>query len=382
MYKGDKKGVMLRRVITLFLVICIGVLGGTGLRQNQNISYAAETNRGMFISNQQDITDTSREGDGTVTGSAVTGWVWENEVWHHYDNGNIIEEPEGWYQINEKYYYLKEDGTPVEKSEGFYYIQNKWNYLNANGEKINKSAGWYKISKKWYYIKETGEYYTGWQTISGKKYYFGSKGILKNGWIKVKKNQYYQTKAKGIHKSAVIKDSSDGRYYFVDENGKRIDNKLTKHLVRVYRACTTESMTREQKLYAMYMYLATPSTKNRNFKYERRYDDYKYVGKKGWTADYAYQMLSSGRGNCYRFACCFGYFAKMLGYDSYVNAGQCHALRGGYTPHCWVEIRMNGKTYVYDPELQFAGSAKNLYKKTYSTYPISIKKGRTYKIKF
>lgn len=403
MYKREKTGVILRQVIILFVVIGAGLLGSISIREN--ISYAAETNHGLYVNAQKDIADTGSEGDGTVTGSAITGWVQDNEVWHYYDNGTITEKPEGWYQINEKYYYLmkdgtrvekekdwyriagkyyylKKDGTHVKKSEGFYYIKNKWCYLNAKGNKVKKPTGWYKISKKWYYMKETGKYYSGWQEISGRKYYFGSKGMLKNGWIKVNKSQYYQTKAKGIYKTAVIKDSSDGEYYFVNENGKRIDNKLTKYLVKVYRACTTESMTKEKKLYAMYMYLATPKGRNKHFQYERRYDDYKYVGKSGWTADYAYQMLSSGKGNCYRFACCFGYFAKMLGYDSYVNAGQCRSRRGNYVPHCWTEIRMNGRTYVYDSELQFAGSASNLYKKTYSTFPITIKKGKTYKIKF
>lgn len=72
----------------------------------------------------------------------------------------------------------------------------------------------------------------------------------------------------------------------------------------------------------------------------------------------------------------------MLGYDSYVQAGQCSARRGGYTPHSWVEIKMDGTTYVFDPELQFAGGAPDLYKKTYSTYPITVKKGKSYKIKF
>lgn len=384
----ERRGDVVRKAIMLFAFLLVVELQvSTGRGNGKEVSYAAEVNNSMCRNAQENILETLSEVDtvttgAAVTGTAVTGWVQEDQKWHYYENGILQEKESGWYEIENKYYYLKEDGSCVEKEKGFYYICNKWCYLSNDGERLSKATGWYKISKNWYYIKSNGSYYSKWKTISGKKYYFGNKGILTNGWIKVGKKQYYQTKKNGLYKNAVIKDSSDGKYYFVDENGKKIDNKLTRYLVKVYRKCTTEGMTKEKKLYAMYMYLATPSSSNKHFRYERRYDDYKYIGRSGWTSDYAYQMLSTGRGNCYRFACCFGYFAKMLGYDSYVQVGKCTSTRGGYTPHSWVEIKMNGGTYVFDPELQFAGAASNLYKKTYSTYPITIIKGKSYKIKF
>lgn len=382
----ERRGNIVRKVILLFAILLVAGLR-FGIGNDRKVSYAAEADTGMKRHVQENILTISSEIDTVTTGSAVTsaaatGWVQEDQQWHYYEDGIVQEKEAGWYEIENKYYYLKKDGSRVEKEKGFYYINKKWYYLSDEGKRLSKAANWYKVSKEWYYIKKNGSYYSGWKTMNGKKYYFGDKGVLTNGWIKVGKKQYYQTKKNGLYKNAVIKDPSNGKYYFVDENGKKIDNKLTRYLVKAYRECTTEAMTKEKKLYALYMYLATPSSRNKHFRYERRYDDYKYIGRSGWTSDYAYQILSTGRGNCYRFACCFGYFAKMLGYDSYVQAGQCSARRGGYTPHSWVEIKMNGKLYVFDPELQFAGSASNLYKKTYSTYPISIKKGKSYKIKF
>lgn len=389
--RENRRSVVKKAGTLLAMVMAAGLIGGS-VGGDYNVSYAAEIDTGMYEHAQDVLLTTSVEGPevtsgGAVTGSgvtgtSVTGWVQEDEKWHYYKEGTLQEKKAGWYKIKNKYYYLKADGSRVEKEKGFYYIGNKWCYLSNSGEKLSKSTGWYKVSKKWYYIKSNGSYYSGWKKISGKKYYFGSKGVCTNGWVKVGKTKYYQTKEKGLYKNAVLKDSSNGKYYYVNENGKRIDNKITKQLVKVYRACTKDSMSKEQKLYAMYMYLATPKTKNKHFRYKRRYDDYKYIGKSGWTADYAYQLLSTGKGNCYRFACSFGYFAKMLGYDSYVQVGKCTGIRGGFTPHSWVEIRMNGKTYVYDPELQFAGAASDLYKKTYSTNPVTLKKGKAYKIKF
>lgn len=400
MYEREKKVTKIKKAKTLFtLALMIGLIGKMGMGENKNISYAAKVNTAMHLNTLQNTADTTsvpittgsavtdsaiKEDDkeSDVEKSNITGWVHENQKWLYYKNGKVQKKNAGWYEINNKYYYLKSDGSHVKKSKGFYDINNKWIYLSGNGEKITKDTGWYKISKQWYYIKSNGSYPTGFKTINRKKYYFGKKGVLTNGWVKAGKKEYYQTKSHGIYKNAVLKNSSNGKYYYVDETGKKIDNKLTRHLVKVYRSCTKESMSKEQKLYALYMYLATPSTKNKHFKYERRYDDYKYIGKSGWTADYAYQLLSSGKGNCYRFACTFGYFAKMLGYDSYVQVGKCRSTRGGLTPHSWVEIKINGTTYVYDPELQFAGAAPDLYKKTYSTHPVSIKKGTAYKIKF
>lgn len=291
----------------------IGLIGKMGMGENKNISYAANVNTAMHLNTLQNTADTTSV--PVTTGSAVTdsaikeddketdveksnitGWVYENQKWLYYKNGKVQKKNAGWYEINNKYYYLKSDGSHVKKSKGFYDINNKWIYLSGNGEKITKDTGWYKISKQWYYIKSNGSYPTGFKTINRKKYYFGKKGVLTNGWVKAGKKEYYQTKSHGIYKNAVLKNSSNGKYYYVDETGKKIDNKLTRHLVKVYRSCTKESMSKEQKLYALYMYLATPSTKNKHFKYERRYDDYKYIGKSGWTADYAYQLLSSGKG--------------------------------------------------------------------------------------
>lgn len=354
---------------------------------NTEAADKVETTSGSVIveevtSGSSVVEDTTKPGveDEVTEDKKLDGWIEQKGKWLYYKNGVVQKKKADWYKIQGIYLYLKADGTRVSKAKGYYFIGDKWNNLSAEGKILSCTEGWQKISKKWYYIKKDGKYLSGWKTVSGKKYYFGKQGLMTDGWVKVGKEKYYQKKDKGLYKNAVLKDASDGKYYYVDGTGKRVDNKLTKELVKVYRKCTKETMTKEQKLRAMYLYLG--ETNNSRFRYERRYDDKQYIGKGTWTSDFAYQILSTKKGNCYRFACAFGYMAKMLGYDVYVNPGQCHARRGGLTPHCWVEIKMNGTTYVYDPELQFAGSASDLYQKTYKTYPIQIKKGKSYKIKW
>lgn len=363
------------------IIAVAGITGFTGMIDAENIcAYSLQQDSIIYQSEVGEVVSGS-----AVTNSAVytTGWNQvEEDHWIYADEeGQPVEKKEGWYLIQEQYIYLNEEGKQVTKKNNWYYINDKWHYIE-NGVSVTKKSNWYKISGKWHYILKNGKGYSGWKKISGKKYYFDKEGKLADGWFKAGKKEYYQTKKSGLFTLSVIKNKANGNYYYVDETGKKIDNKLTKLLVNVYRKTTNEKMSKEQKLRSMYMYLAKSRKSNKNVSYQRRYDDSKYIGKNGWTADYAYQILSSGKGNCYRFACAFGYFAKMLGYDSYVRVGQCTSTRGGYTPHCWVEIqRKNKATLVCDPELQFA-LGTDLYQKTYQTYPITVKKGKLYKIKF
>ena len=57
----------------------------------------------------------------------------------------------------------------------------------------------------------------------------------------------------------------------------------------------------------------------------------------------------NGVGDCYVMAATFYYMAKLLGYDAHQMAGYVPLLGGGMGVHSWVEIDMNGTTYVFDP---------------------------------
>ena len=265
------------------------------------------------------------------------------------------------------------------QADGWTKKGSTWHFFDEKGNEVKKAAGWYQIDKKWYYIKKNGTTYVGWNKIGKKKYYFQKQGTIRTGLQKIGGGLYYQTKEKGICTSAYV--TVGKKRYHADATGKCKIDRLWNLLQQAYAKNVKSDMSKEQKLRAMYMYLATKHENNKNFVYERRYDDNQYIGKSGWTADYAYYMLSKKKGNCYRFACTFAYFAKMLGYDSYVRVGEITSRSGGMTPHGWVEIKQGGQTYVYDPEMQFAGGY-DLYQKTYSTYPMKLNKGKLYKINY
>lgn len=90
-----------------------------------------------------------------------------------------------------------------------------------------------------------------------------------------------------------------------------------------------------------------------------------------WGPAYAQQCLTTGRGNCYRYAAAFAYLLKAAGYDTRIAYGQIHAARGGLTPHSWTEICLNGVWYTCDCEMADAKKGKyDFFIKTVNEYPV------------
>ena len=79
---------------------------------------------------------------------------------------------------------------------------------------------------------------------------------------------------------------------------------------------------------------------------------------------YADFGFKNGKGNCYVMAAMFCEMARLLGYDAHLISGRVPLLQGGYGPHAWTEVNINGSTYVCDPD--FANETKrNGYMITY-----------------
>ncbi len=96
----------------------------------------------------------------------------------------------------------------------------------------------------------------------------------------------------------------------------------------------------------------------------------------GYTQEewYAIYGLEQRRGNCYCYAASFAAMARQLGYSASMISGSVPLLAGGKGPHAWVEIYMNGATYVCDPESQHENPAYGFYMTTYATAPYQYTK--------
>lgn len=89
-----------------------------------------------------------------------------------------------------------------------------------------------------------------------------------------------------------------------------------------------------------------------------------------WTIPFAIEMATTGSGNCYRYAALFLWCARALGYSANAICGLLPS-RSGLSPHGWVEVYLNGQTYVCDPELKHVMPGYNFYMITYGSAPLT-----------
>lgn len=128
---------------------------------------------------------------------------------------------------------------------------------------------------------------------------------------------------------------NEGRYTTGDAE---LDDKLNS-LVEKY---TNDSMTRDQKLRALYNYCRD------NFSYLKR--PLVAAGATDWEPEYAAGFLSMKKGNCYSFSSLYCLLARNVGQPAYTVVG---GLGKKASPHGWVEIRLDGTVYLFDPQLEW-----------------------------
>ena len=139
-------------------------------------------------------------------------------------------------------------------------------------------------------------------------------------------------------------DGMVGTLYF-DASGRYTsgDEALDGFVSEALRSHTEESMTRMEKLRAVYEYVRD------RFLYMKR-NTYS-PGETGWEVSEALTMFRSGKGNCYNFTGAFWALARGLGYDAVCRSGRIGAAQD---PHSWVEIAEDGEVYIYDPETEMS----------------------------
>lgn len=90
----------------------------------------------------------------------------------------------------------------------------------------------------------------------------------------------------------------------------------------------------------------------------------------GYTRSEWYSIwgFEQRKGNCYVYAATFYYLAKGLGYDVEYVEGQVGLAAGGYGPHGWVLVHLDGGDYICDPEAQ---SEENLSRYNFYMQPVN-----------
>ncbi len=167
---------------------------------------------------------------------------------------------------------------------------------------------------------------TGFQTISSKKYYFNASGVMQTGWKTVSGNKYY------FQSSGVMLTDTVYEGYQFDENGV--------------------ATIPYPKAYALLDEIGWDLKAAFNWSAGLTYYGHNsYMPQDAetgtvWYADYGFTNL---KGNCYVMAATFCEMAREMGYDAVQISGRVPLAAGGLGAHSWVEITIDGTTYVYDP---------------------------------
>ena len=120
---------------------------------------------------------------------------------------------------------------------------------------------------------------------------------------------------------------------------------LDRRLRDIVLSETSEGMTREEMLRALYLFVRD----TKDFKYRKR-PTYAMGASDFMEAD-ALLLLETGRGNCYCYASVFWYLARWAGYDAVIYSG---LVGRNASPHSWVEIEFDGVYYIFDAELEMS----------------------------
>ena len=83
-----------------------------------------------------------------------------------------------------------------------------------------------------------------------------------------------------------------------------------------------------------------------------------------WSPWYAKEMVRNNGGNCYRYASLLCWLGRSIGYDCRVISGHI-PLRDSMAAHGWVEVYLDGETYICDPESDYARPFLDWFMMTY-----------------
>ena len=88
--------------------------------------------------------------------------------------------------------------------------------------------------------------------------------------------------------------------------------------------------------------------------------------------EFAGKLLSTGKGDCYNFAAVFCLLARKLGYLASPIVGECGYSWNWYPiAHGWVEIEMDGETYLFDPQIENYNLRAGISNETHSAWQVT-----------
>ena len=338
------------------------------------------------------------------------GWnLIDGKKYYADANGKITT---GWVKYENSWYYLQTEKecpeTPGAMKTGWFKQNNNWYYLNPARDGKMVASEWMLIDGRWYHFYGGGGMETGWTGQTGAWYHLNENGYMETGWFKQNNNWYYLDPARGGKMVASEWMLIDGKWYHF-YGGGGMETGWTKQNGNWYHlnangAMETGWIIMNDAWYYLYPagnssgapegamavntvingYVVAPDGVY-NEAYQGAYNVLNRVGWNLWAAynwsanlpyvnysndpspgskNFAIHGFKTKTGDCYVMAGTFYYMAKLLGYDAHQIAGYVPLRSGGMGVHSWVEIDINGSTYVFDPDFTHE-SGRNGYQISY-----------------
>ena len=203
--------------------------------------------------------------------------------------------------------------------------------LDKNGNLISSC-----ISNTKYY--HNGVLADGKITVNGQTYNF-DKGLFRSGYQKINGKRYYYNSKGMVVKNTIVGSKREG-WYYADKNGVCCESEEMR-LAAEYMMTYCKGNTLNERMKTGFLYMA------KNFPYHRTYDHPK---KAADLPALAIDLFKNKKGNCFRYAAAFACTARIAGYRSRVVIGDTLG-----SPHGWVEVLVNGKWLICDPDAQLPG---------------------------
>ena len=275
------------------------------------------------------------------------GWnLIDGKKYYADANGKIMT---GWVKYENSWYYLQTEKecpeTPGAMMTGWFKQNNNWYYLNPARDGKMVASEWMLIDGRWYHFYGGGGMETGWTKQNGNWYHLNANGAMETGWIIMNDDWYYLYPAGnslGAPEGAMAVNTvingyvvaPDGVYNEAYQGAYNVLNRVGWNLWAAYNWSANLA-------YVNYSNDPSPGSKN-----------------------FAIHGFKTKTGDCYVMAGTFYYMAKLLGYDAHQIAGYVPLRSGNMGVHSWVEIDMNGSTYVFDPDFTHE-SGRNGYQISY-----------------
>lgn len=125
---------------------------------------------------------------------------------------------------------------------------------------------------------------------------------------------------------------------------------------------TNSNMTTYEKTKALYKYLL--DNYSYNWYGEWKYSNDYVVPSDGRLIGFSESVLFNGYGSCLNYSSAFVVLTRALGLESYRVYGSTAGAGGAFVEHYWVNIRINGELYTFDPQVDAQTGSYDLFLKT------------------